>query len=148
MNTDTPRTDKARNETPSFCEVVSIDFARNLERENAQLKAQWKEYCGEYDAMLARWKDEKGDIAARCGYPWNINGVGLEPWCAADKLREERDQLKAELERLKGFSKWLAEELTGQIEERATSMESFLAEYEKLKGDNDPGMKLRTRKGA
>lgn len=66
----------------------------DLRTENETLKAQWKEYCGEYDLMMARWKDEKADIAKRCGFPWDINGVGLEPWCATDDLRKERDALK------------------------------------------------------
>lgn len=69
----------------------------DLRTENETLKTQWKEYCGKYDLMMARWKDEKADIAKRCGFPWDINGVGLEPWCAADDLRKERDALKSAL---------------------------------------------------
>lgn len=67
-----------------------------LKQQVEKLKEQLKEYCGEYDLMLERWKNEKGDIAARCGYPWE-NGVGWEPWVAADKLRGERDSLRLQL---------------------------------------------------
>ncbi len=40
-----------------------------------------------------RHQDEKRDIASRLGYPL------LEPWCAADKVVAERDELRAKLER-------------------------------------------------
>ena len=70
---------------------------QQVEKERDDLKLQWKEYCDSYDKMMSVHKDEKRDIAARCGYPWDVNDVGLEPWIAADELRKEHDSLKAAL---------------------------------------------------
>jgi len=42
-----------------------------------------------------RWKEEKEDISKRLGHP------GLEPWCAADIVIQERNALASELAKLK-----------------------------------------------
>lgn len=87
-------------------ESAYVDHARSLEQrlnealaKVSTLENQWKEYCTAYDEMLAKWKDEKSYIAARCGKPWD-NGVGLEPWCAADDLMKEKNSIKQERDSL------------------------------------------------
>ena len=96
MSTPTPRTDSEEypdGEGQSF-HVVSADFARTLETELAALTA-------ERDQLKEKAKDDfemfhglRMKLTAACGDPYKLHDEAL------DDIISERDQLRAEVERL------------------------------------------------
>lgn len=94
-----------QHQYPATCGDLQLrEFCRGLLARHASLVAEVEklnkrldEYAHAYDQLSSIRMDEKADIAKRCGYHWDVNGNGLEPWIAADKLREERDQLRTQL---------------------------------------------------